>query len=247
LEFLLVLPSTDIFARNVQGESVYDIAAEKGDLQTCELIERYERMQWPEARPNGWDLPHIDADVVERYDRANLHIVIPCIVVENARVNVRTRQPDPRLLTRNVDPSQYSPVRKEDISLPPSADASSAWVWMSKWNVFHNDGTTDPDGWRFAQRWDTPDLEWVSDPTITPVSRSGLVARRTWLRIMKKCPAGQEYVGNTELSDNEYMDRETSQRLVATTLQADARRQPARINSMSARLVGLVAGSSKGK
>jgi len=45
--------SIDVFVRNLQNESVYDIAAEKGDLTACNLIESVERRQWVETNPNG--------------------------------------------------------------------------------------------------------------------------------------------------------------------------------------------------
>jgi hypothetical protein len=126
---------------------------------------------------------------------------------------------------------------------------------MSKWSVFHNDSKTNPEGWRFAQRWDNPDTEWVKDCTITPISRSGLVARRIWMRIMKKCPAGQTYVPNMDVSENEDVGFETlpTNAVVASVSspsQADIssrRVQPVKASSLSARLVGLVAGTSKGK
>lgn len=43
IELLVTLPSIDLFIKNVQGESGYDIAAEKGDLIICELIECFEK------------------------------------------------------------------------------------------------------------------------------------------------------------------------------------------------------------
>jgi hypothetical protein len=188
---------------------------------------------------------------LDQFDPASLHIVIPRIVFENARVNLKTRLPDPRLLNRNADPPRYTPLRKDDITLPSSADIASTWVWMSNWSVSPNDASSHSDGWRFARRWDTPDAEWVNDPTITPISRSGLVARRTWLRIMKKCPAGQQYLGNMDLSENEDIEFQTSSALEIgsspTGMHAARPNQPVRTNSMSARLVGLVAGTSKGK
>jgi len=52
LDLLITAPDIDLFIKNLQHESVYDIAAEKGDLVTCELIERYERAQWIKRHPN---------------------------------------------------------------------------------------------------------------------------------------------------------------------------------------------------
>jgi hypothetical protein len=43
IEFLAGVPSIDLFTQNIQNESVYDIAAEKGDLQTCQILESFER------------------------------------------------------------------------------------------------------------------------------------------------------------------------------------------------------------
>lgn len=53
LEFLICLPSINLFVRNLQNETVYDIVAERGDLASCELIEQFERVHWAEAHPNG--------------------------------------------------------------------------------------------------------------------------------------------------------------------------------------------------
>jgi hypothetical protein len=43
IEYLAILPSIDLFILNLQSESVYDIAAEKGDLHSCQILERSER------------------------------------------------------------------------------------------------------------------------------------------------------------------------------------------------------------
>jgi hypothetical protein len=43
IEYLATLPSIDLFTQNLQNESVYDIAAEKGDLYSCQILERSER------------------------------------------------------------------------------------------------------------------------------------------------------------------------------------------------------------
>jgi hypothetical protein len=53
IDFLIKAASIDLFIRNTQNESVYDIAAEKTDLLTCELIEPFEHMQWATGHPNG--------------------------------------------------------------------------------------------------------------------------------------------------------------------------------------------------
>lgn len=53
LEFLIALPAIDWSIRNVQNESVYDIAAGKGDLSTCEWIENFERENWLQSNPDG--------------------------------------------------------------------------------------------------------------------------------------------------------------------------------------------------
>jgi hypothetical protein len=121
---------------------------------------------------------------------------------------------------------------------------------MSKWTVSCDQNLTDPDGWRYAQRWDAPNDEWVSNPAnLSPISRSGLASRRTWVRVMKYCPAQHEYVGDVDSSENETLDNApppTSER-IETSAPARPRTQPLRTNSMGARLVGLVAGTSKGK
>jgi hypothetical protein len=53
LEFLIALPAIDWSIRNRQNESVYDIAAGKGDLSTCECIENFERENWSHFNPDG--------------------------------------------------------------------------------------------------------------------------------------------------------------------------------------------------
>ena len=197
-------------------------------------------------------LSHSCVLTLEPYDSGTLHNVILSTLVENARVNPRTRNPDPRTLTTNIDPPQFLPSRKKDITLPRSDDLSSKWIWVSKWSVLHDQEMSDIDGWRFAQRWDTPENEWVPRPTlISPISRSGLVARRRWFRIMKKVPIEYNYVGCEDLSDNEdaelpqdTTDFETRRLGKSST---PARNQPARANSMGAKLVNLMAGISKGK
>jgi hypothetical protein len=175
-----------------------------------------------------------------------LHTTIPKIVVENARVDPRSRRPDPLMLTSHIDPPRYTPSPKEDVTLPRSTDTASTWIWISKWSVSRHEGPSDINGWRYAQRWDAPTSEWVDNPSIlTPISRSGLVSRRTWVRIMKRCPAGETYVGNIDSSDTDLPDLPDlpSQ----TPAKSTSRTQPTRANSMSARLVNLVVGSSKGK
>ena len=52
LDLLIASPDIDLFVKNLQQESVYDIAAEKGDLVTCELIGRCERDHWTKRHPN---------------------------------------------------------------------------------------------------------------------------------------------------------------------------------------------------
>jgi hypothetical protein len=167
-------------------------------------------------------------------------------VVENARVDLRSRRPDPLMLTSNIDPPRFNPSPKEDVALPRSTDTSSTWIWISNWTVSRHEGPSDTNGWRYAQRWDASATEWVDNPAnLTPISRSGLVSRRTWVRIMKKCPAGEAYIGNIESSDTDVADIISQNRGVAT--KNTARAQPTRANSMSARLVNLVVGASKGK
>jgi hypothetical protein len=61
------VPSIDLFIRNLQNESAYDIAAEKGDLTTCNLIESFERVQWAKTNPNGiFHFPSAHADTLFR-------------------------------------------------------------------------------------------------------------------------------------------------------------------------------------
>jgi len=57
LEFLLTVEAIDVFLRNKQNESVYDILAEKQDLATCTLIEQLERTQFAKSHPNGTSHP----------------------------------------------------------------------------------------------------------------------------------------------------------------------------------------------
>jgi ankyrin repeat protein len=53
VEFLLSLPAIDIFARNLQNETAYDIAAERGDITIYEEIEAHERHVWMTKNPNS--------------------------------------------------------------------------------------------------------------------------------------------------------------------------------------------------
>ena len=189
-----------------------------------------------------------------QFDPYSQHTVIPRIVIENARVNGRSRVPDSRNLTSSIDPPQFTPASKEDISLPRSTDTSSNWIWISKWTVFQSTTDSGPNGWMFAQRWDAPESDWVSDTTsLTPISRAGLVARRTWFRIMKRCPLGQDYLGPVETSENEVSETDVPpasagiSRISIERSVPTSRGQPVRANSMGARLVGLVAGTAKGK
>lgn len=183
------------------------------------------------------------------------HTIIPCVVTENARVNPRSCLPDPRLLTSSIDPPQFTPARREDISLPPSADAPSKWIWISKWALSQLQPRSDSAGWMFAQRWDTPEDDWVADAaSLTPISRAGLVARRMWVRIMKRCPVGENYIGEVETSEIEVSESEFSRAPAgnssASTERTGApklRGPPVRTNSMGARIVGLMAGTPKGK
>ena len=56
LDFLMNLPAVDWSIRNVQSESLYDIAAGKGDLSACECIETYEREHWSRSYQDGTPL-----------------------------------------------------------------------------------------------------------------------------------------------------------------------------------------------
>lgn len=183
------------------------------------------------------------------------HTVIPRVVMEHARVNPRSCLPDPRLLTRSIDPPQFAPACREDISLPPSADASFKWIWISKWALSQAGSHSGSAGWMFAQRWDAPECDWVVDAaSLTPISRAGLVARRTWVRIVKRCPIGEDHIGEVQTSDIEVSELEFSRPPEGnSSVSADRtsapklRGQPVRTNSMGARLIGLVTGTPKGK
>lgn len=120
--------------------------------------------------------------------------------------------------------------------------------------MFRADSESGSNGWKFAQRWDAPQGDWVGNATIlTPISRAGLVARRTWFRVMKRCPVGQDYLGEIETSETEVSESEISPAPVGISRTATERSVPSsqgqsvRANSMGARLVGLVTGSAKGK
>lgn len=259
LDFLITLPAVDLSIRNSQNECLYDVAAGKGDLSTCRVIETYERDQWSHSHRGGRPLGVLLGSLLTlcsvEFDPIIQHTIIPCVVTENSRVNSRSRLPDPRILTSNIDPPQFTPASKEDIFLPRTSDASSTnWVWISKWTVFEPDPDSCPGGWKFAQRWDAPESDWVGDATsLTPISRAGLVARRTWFRIMKKCSVGQDNLGEVETSENEVSETEIPLALAGTSrISVDrsvlnSQAQPVRSNSMGARLVGLVTGTVKGK
>jgi hypothetical protein len=70
---------------------------------------------------------------------------------------------------------------------------------------------------------------------------------------MKRCPLGQDYLGQVETSDNEVSETDvppTSAGISRISIErsvSTSRGQPVRANSMGARLVGLVAGTAKGK
>jgi hypothetical protein len=133
--------------------------------------------------------------------------VIPYQIVENARVDLRTRRPSPTLLTPRLDPPHF-PKKRDRVVLPSSTDPTLRWDWITKWSVRrHPDVPSDAEGWRFAQRWDVPASEWVSDPAaLTPTSRAGLVARRVWGRIAKLYPREQHLVEDTDTSNSEDVD-----------------------------------------
>jgi len=121
--------------------------------------------------------------------------VIPFQVTENARLNPRTRLPDTRLLLASSDPAQY-PLRKDDITLPPSTGDYN-WIWMAPWTPLTSAKTND-EGWRFAQRWNTDEEQWSGNPgSLTPVTRAGLVARRTLIRIAKQIPSTHPNIATT--------------------------------------------------
>ena len=174
----------------------------------------------------------------------------PITLKENARVNPRTQIPDHRLLTPNIDPPRFTPQRKEDIHLPESGDSAHAWVWISPWTVAKQP-TSDVEGWRFAQRWDVPEREWVDNPaSITPISRAGLVAQRTWTRIMNKRPIGQSRVGSLYTAEHDHPRQASSSTSAGNVSSASAgtSQRSHRSSSMGSKLVGLVAGQpSKGK
>ena len=143
----------------------------------------------------------------EPYDPASLHNVIHHHVIENARVDPRTRRPSSTLLTRGLDPPHF-PTKRDLVVLPSSTDPTLRWSWVTKWSVHrHPDVPYDAEGWRFAQRWDVPSSEWVSDASaLTPTSRSGLVARRVWVRIAKLYPREQHLIAPTDSSQSEDVD-----------------------------------------
>jgi len=66
---------------------------------------------------------------------------------------------------------------------------------------------------------------------------------------MKYCPAQHGYVADVDSSENETLDNvpPTSSEPLETRAVTRPRIQPSRTSSMGARLVGLVAGNSKGK
>ena len=121
LDFLITLPAVDLSIRNSQNECLYDVAAGKGDLSTCRVIETYERDQWSHSRRGGRPLGVLLGSLLTlcsvEFDPIIQHTIIPCVVTENSRVNSRSRLPDPRILTGNIDPPQFTPASKEDIFL----------------------------------------------------------------------------------------------------------------------------------
>jgi hypothetical protein len=53
LDYFLQLPSIDLFARNLQNETAYDIVAQKQDLLSCQKIEHRECVVWSLQYPDG--------------------------------------------------------------------------------------------------------------------------------------------------------------------------------------------------
>ena len=53
VDFLLSVPAMDIFVRNLQNETAYDIAAERGDIKVYEEIEAHEGNVWARNNPNS--------------------------------------------------------------------------------------------------------------------------------------------------------------------------------------------------
>jgi hypothetical protein len=136
-----------------------------------------------------------------------------------------------------------------------SEDPSSKWIWISKWTISRDSGLTDMDGWRYAQRWESPERAWISDPvSLTPISRSGLVSRRKWIRIMKRSSLEQSHIQDTNSPGDHPVRPDIRQHsegmlgsIAGNGSASPVRTQPTRPNTMGARLVGLVAGTSKGK
>lgn len=231
LTFLLNLSSIDLFARNLRNETVYDIAAEKADIFMCNVIEERERLLWSTTDREGTCFPLPISYISEAYDFFKIHTIILSVVVEHARVNPRPRQPDTRLLNPSVDPPQYTPKPKDQVSLPQSSVSTLQWAWLSKWTIYPRTNSND-EGWSFAQDWYVSEEEWISDmSSIPPPQRSGIVARRTWIRIMKKCTP-EEIVNLASVNEAPQLPIPT--------------RKPTRVsrsNSVGARLLGLVVGT----
>jgi len=138
--------------------------------------------------------------------------------------------------------------------LPSSTDPSLEWGWISKWSIRrHPDLPCDAEGWRFAQRWDSPPTDWTPDPLyLAPISRAGLVSRRVWVRIMKRYPREQHIIDHTDISETD--DIETHVSLVPESgvtriavPDTSTSSNQAKSGSMGSKLLGLVAGISTGK
>ena len=256
VEFLIGLSDLDIFARNLQNETAYDIAAERRDIKIYQQIEAQERRLWTKKNPssNPLLLTCVDLSLPAAYSHNSVHNVVPYEVVEHARVDLRTRRPQPTLLIPRLDPPHFVPTEKELIPLPSSTDPSLQWGWISKWSIRrHPDLPCDADGWRFAQRWDSPPADWIPDALyLAPISRAGLVSQRVWIRVMKRYPREQHIIDHADISETD--DVETHVSLVSDGALApvavpdtSAGSKQAKSGSMSSKLLGLVAGTSTGK
>jgi hypothetical protein len=51
VEYLLTVAGLDIFARNLQNETAFDIAAERADIRIYQTIEAHERHLWAKKNP----------------------------------------------------------------------------------------------------------------------------------------------------------------------------------------------------
>jgi hypothetical protein len=169
---------------------------------------------------------------IGHYEPFKMYSTILCIVTENARINPKTGLIDDRIMNYGVDPPNFVPKPKDQFSLPFGTDFAHSWVWGGRWTVAAN---SDIDGWSFSTKWTSTPEEWVTDLDQLPSNpRSGILARRSWVRVMRKLNTAN-YLQTLD------QDNESSIQLEPPSPRKVNR--SSRSNSLSSKIMGLVIGT----